>query len=142
MLQRLGDQYRCRPSVLQLRRVSRVCQKSKIGRPGLFHSRYTGDFDLAVAFDFAAQPGRKIAEPDGGVVDPWLISGGHGIQEYKENTGSGGQLAGRLKNFTLSVSASTATSKNPIIISSQLCSPNRTSADGSGLFRLFAELSK
>src|SRR2546421_8108382 len=37
---------------------------------------------------------------------------------------------------------STATSKNPIIISSQLCSPKRTSAPGSGFRGLFAELSK
>ncbi len=46
------------------------------------------------------------------------------------------------KNPILSTLASTATSKKPTIISSQLCSPQRTSAFGSGLRGLFAELSK
>jgi hypothetical protein len=49
---------------------------------------------------------------------------------------------GELKNPTLSTLASTATSKKPTIISSQLCSPQRTSALGSGLRGLLAELSK
>ncbi len=43
---------------------------------------------------------------------------------------------------TLSTFASTATSKKPTIISSQLCSPQWTSAFGSGLRGLLAELSK
>jgi hypothetical protein len=47
-----------------------------------------------------------------------------------------------LKNTTLSTFVSTATSKNPTIISSQLCSPHLTSAFGSGLRGLLAELSK
>jgi hypothetical protein len=43
---------------------------------------------------------------------------------------------------TLSTFGSTATSKKPTIISSQLCSPQWTSAFGSGLRGLLAELSK
>ena len=46
------------------------------------------------------------------------------------------------KKDTLSTLASTATSKKPTIISSQLCSPHLTSALGSGLRGLLAELSK
>src|SRR5579872_7382188 len=40
------------------------------------------------------------------------------------------------------LSASTATWNQPIIISSQVWSPQRTSAFGSGLYRLLGELSK
>ena len=46
------------------------------------------------------------------------------------------------KKDTLSMLGSTATSKKPTIISSQLCSPHFTSALGSGLRGLFAELSQ
>lgn len=49
---------------------------------------------------------------------------------------------GEPKNAILSISGSTATSKKPTIISSQLCSPHFTSALGSGLRGLFAELSQ
>ena len=47
----------------------------------------------------------------------------------------------RIKKARLSTCASIATSKKPIIISSQLCGPKRTASSGSGLLGLFRELS-
>src|SRR5229473_4918678 len=47
----------------------------------------------------------------------------------------------RTKKACLSICASIATSKKPIIISSQLCGPKRTASSGSGLLGLFRELS-
>ncbi len=49
--------------------------------------------------------------------------------------------SGRIKNCCLSIDGSTATSKNPTIISAHVCSPHFTAESGSGLCGLFLELS-
>src|SRR4051794_21624564 len=66
----------------------------------------------------------------------------YSTQHARQQPHQSSDLAGFFwKKLRRSMSEGTATSKKPIIISSQLCSPHRTSTLGSGLAGLLGELS-